>query len=78
MPYEYIRHQVDVRLTSKAVEVFYHNHRIASHVRVRNQEGQVITVLDHMPEKHQKYLLLSGGSKLNYLSVNQEIGRIKG
>lgn len=62
VPYEYIRHQVDVRLTSKTVEVFYHNHRIASHVRVRNQEGQVITVLDHMPEKHQKYLLLSGDS----------------
>lgn len=60
VPYEYIRHQVDVRLTSKMVEVFYHNHRIASHVRIRNMGGQVITTPEHMPEKHQKYLEVSG------------------
>ena len=40
VPYEYIRHQVDVRITSKTIEVYYHNHRIASHVRVRGQEGK--------------------------------------
>lgn len=60
VPYEYIRHQVDVRLTSKIVEVFYHNHRIASHLRVLGKEGQVITVPEHMPEKHQKYLEING------------------
>lgn len=59
VPYEYIRHQVDVRITSKTVEVFYHNNRIASHIRVRGQEGQVITVPDHMPEKHKQYLALN-------------------
>lgn len=59
VPYEYIRHQVDVRITGKTVEVFYHNHRIASHIRVRDQEGQVITVPDHMPEKHKQYLAVS-------------------
>jgi hypothetical protein len=59
VPYEYIRHQVDVRTTSKIVEVFYHNHRIASHVRVRGQENQVITVAEHMPEKHQRYLAVN-------------------
>ena len=60
VPYEYIRHEVDVRTTSKIVEVFYHNYRIASHVRVRNNEGQVITVPEHMPEKHKRYLAING------------------
>jgi len=59
VPYEYIRHQVDVRTTSKTIEVFYHNHRIASHIRMRGQEGQIITVRDHMPEKHKQYLAVS-------------------
>ena len=59
VPYEYLRHKVDVRLTSKIIEVFYHNHRITSHVRIRNQEGQVITVVDHMPDKHKQYLALN-------------------
>lgn len=59
MPFEYIRHKVDVRMTSKIIEVFFHNHRIASHVRVRNQEDQVITVPDHMPEKHKRYLTVN-------------------
>lgn len=59
VPFEYIRHKVDVRMTSKIIEVFFHNHRIASHVRVRNQEDQVITVPDHMPEKHKRYLTVN-------------------
>lgn len=60
VPYEYIRHKADVRMTSKIIEVFYHNHRIASHVRVRGKEGQIVTLPDHMPEKHKQYMALSG------------------
>jgi hypothetical protein len=59
VPYEYIRHQVDVRMTSKTVEVFCHNHRVASHVRVRGQEGQIVIMPDHMPEKHKRYLAVN-------------------
>ena len=62
VPYEYIQHQVDVRITSKTVEVFYHHLRIASHVRNRHQENQYITVPEHMPEKHQRYLNMSSES----------------
>lgn len=60
VPYEYIRHQVDVRVTSKVVEVFYQSLRIASHVRVMGQQGRIVTVPDHMPEKHRKYLAMNG------------------
>lgn len=62
VPYEYIQHQVDVRITSKTVEVFYHHLRIASHIRNRHQENQYITVPEHMPEKHQRYLNMSSES----------------
>ncbi|OAA91882.1 hypothetical protein WY13_00284 [Clostridium ljungdahlii] len=55
VPYEYIKHKVDVRITRNIVEVFFNNHRIASHVRLHGREGQYSTIVEHMPEDHQKY-----------------------
>lgn len=57
VPYEYIRHEVDVRVTSKTVEVFYSNHRIASHVRLHGLPEKRSTVPEHMPENHRQYLI---------------------
>lgn len=56
VPYEYIRHQVDVRVTTHIIEVFFHNHRICSHPRIHGREGQYSTVTEHMPQEHQQYL----------------------
>lgn len=55
IPYEYIGRKVDIRTTEKCVEVFYHNQRIASHVRVFNTADPVY-VPEHMPEAHRRYL----------------------
>lgn len=33
VPYEFIGKKVDIRVTENSIEVFYHNNRIASHVR---------------------------------------------
>lgn len=55
VPYEYIKHKVDVRITSKVVEVFFNNHRICSHPRLHGRPGQYSTVTEHMPEDHKKY-----------------------
>lgn len=55
VPYEYIGRKVDIRTTEKCVEVFYHNQRIASHVRVFNTADPVY-VPEHMPEAHRRYL----------------------
>ncbi len=55
VPYEYIKHKVNVRVTRFIIEVFYHNHRIYSHPRLRGVIGQYSTVVDHMPENHKKY-----------------------
>jgi hypothetical protein len=56
VPYEYIKHKVDVRVTRNVIEVFYHNHRICSHPRLYGCVGQYSTNDAHMPEDHQKYI----------------------
>ena len=43
-----------MRLTQRAVEIFYDHKRIASHVR-NSQRGFHITVSAHMPKAHQRY-----------------------
>lgn len=55
VPYEYIKRLVDVRITSRIIEVFYNSIRIASHARIFGNPGQYQTHLDHMPAQHQKY-----------------------
>jgi transposase len=55
VPYEYIKHKVDVRLTRGMTEVFYQGNRIASHRRLYGHPGQYSTVIEHMPEKHRQY-----------------------
>jgi|ADurb_Val_02_Slu_FD_contig_123_17454_length_3702_multi_3_in_0_out_1_3 transposase len=56
VPYEYIKRQVDVRITRNIVEVFYNNHRIASHRRIQGRLGQYSTADTHMPPDHQTYI----------------------
>jgi len=55
VPYEYIKHKVDVRLTAHMVEIFYQGKRIASHKRLYGFPGQYSTNVEHMPEKHRQY-----------------------
>jgi transposase len=56
VPYEYIKHKVDVRVTRNVIEVFFNNHRICSHPRLYGRTGQYSTVDEHMPENHKKYV----------------------
>lgn len=56
VPYEYIKHKVDVRMTRGVIEVFYNNHRICSHPRLHGRPGQYHTVEEHMPEKHKQFV----------------------
>ena len=55
VPYEFIGKKVDIRATENSIEVFYHNNRIASHVR-RLYSPEPIYVPEHMPENHRKFL----------------------
>jgi transposase len=56
IPYEYIKHEVDIRITQKIIEVFFKNFRIASHMRLEGKEGQLSTLPEHMPIHHKHYL----------------------
>ncbi|AQQ54192.1 transposase [Planococcus lenghuensis] len=56
VPYEYIKHVVDVRITRTMIEVFFNNFRIASHKRYYGNEGHPTTVSEHMPAQHQQYV----------------------
>lgn len=56
VPYEFIKHRVDVRVTRTVLEVFFQNSRICSHVRLHGREGQYRTLPEHMPEEHRKYM----------------------
>ncbi|MGN6712766.1 IS21 family transposase [Anaerocolumna jejuensis] len=60
IPYEYIKRKVDVRITDKIIEIFFNHNRIASHRRLYGRKGQYSTILEHMPEDHQKYLEWNG------------------
>ena len=52
VPFKYIGQKVDLRITSKIVEIFSKGIRIASHL-VAECKGQYVTEIDHMPENHK-------------------------
>lgn len=54
-PYQLVRQEVDVRITSRMIEVFNKGHRIASHIR-SFKKGHFVTEMNHRPVSHQKYL----------------------
>ena len=47
---------VSVRVTRDAVEVFFHENRVAVHPRDRQRRHDPIMVRSHMPENHRQYL----------------------
>lgn len=55
VPYEFIGHSVDIRTTTKTIEVFFHNNRVASHIRrYGSSDPQILK--EHMPDNHKRYL----------------------
>jgi len=66
VPYDYIKHQVDIRITKNIIEVFYKNFRIASHKRLYGEIGQSSTNPDHMPNKHKQYINFNQDSVLDW------------
>lgn len=54
VPHALIGRRVDIRLTYRAVEIFFDHKRVASHIRSSQRSGH-ITVNEHMPKAHQRY-----------------------
>jgi transposase len=59
-PYEYIGKKVDIRVTSRMIEILYEGMRICSHPRTEIYLGKYITQEEHMPSNHQQYNAWSG------------------
>jgi len=55
VPYQLRREYLDVRLTGSIVEIFFHNKRIASHIRSYIKWGYT-TLTEHMPKSHKAYV----------------------
>lgn len=56
VPYEYIKHKVDLIIIRSILEVYYKKKRICSHRRLYGNPGQYSTNMDHMPLNHKKRL----------------------
>jgi len=56
VPYQLVKKKMEVRITHNTIEIFYKGKRIASHKRSYDQLKRYITVPEHMPKSHQKYL----------------------
>jgi transposase len=54
VPHRFARAEVEVRLTSRSVEVFARGERIAVHLR-SSGNGKHTTVQEHMPASHRRY-----------------------
>lgn len=55
VPYEYIKREVDVRITRNVVEVFFESMRICSHIRNYDRKEIYSTQESHMPPNHQQF-----------------------
>ena len=60
VPHEYIKREVDVRVTRNVVEVFHEGTRICSHVRLYDRQDRYSTQDGHMPPNHQQYVQWNG------------------
>jgi transposase len=53
VPYQYAHKQVEIRATTRSIEVFYGFERIAAHLRNYEPSKRYTTCFEHMPKKHQ-------------------------
>jgi Transposase and inactivated derivatives len=72
IPYEYIKHEVDVRITKRMIEVFYKNNRICAHKRLYGEKTTYSTITEHMPPKHQEY---GQWNKERFIAWSKVIGK---
>lgn len=68
VPYEFIGKEVDIRTSDRAIEVFYRNRRITSHMKVAYADDPIY-LPEHMPEKHRKYLQYNSESFLEWSQI---------
>lgn len=56
VPYEYINRQVDVKLSSDMVVIYFNHMWLTSHKRLYGKFGQISTIREHMPDNHKLFI----------------------
>jgi len=56
VPYEYINRQVDVKLSSDMVAIYFNHMWLTSHKRLYGKFGQISTMREHMPDNHKLFV----------------------
>lgn len=68
VPYRYVSKKVEVRASTRTVQIYYKNTKIAEHIRLYTSKGRYSTIPEHMPKKHEgisKDKLISWGAKIH-------------
>ena len=68
VPFQYISKKLQVKVTSKLVEIYDGDKRVCSHLRLTGRSGQYQTQIDHMPDSHQQYLKWDEGRFIHWAS----------
>ncbi|MDD4201061.1 MAG: IS21 family transposase [Eubacteriales bacterium] len=69
VPYQLVKEQLDVRFTATTIEALFKNRRVATHMR-SYKRGAHITLAEHMPKAHQKYLEWTPSRILDWAGKN--------
>jgi transposase len=56
VPYQLVGQEVDIRVTAATVEIFHEGLRVTSHPRCFAETQKAVTIAEHRPKAHQKYL----------------------
>lgn len=56
VPFDLIGQQVSLKTTRKLVEIYFHQERMAVHIRKMTPQREPIVKLEHMPAEHQAYM----------------------
>ncbi len=75
VPFQYAKQQATVIYTSKNVEVYIDNQRVATHKRVYYTGSQQYqTKMEHMPRSHREWKKAKGFDAAYFLSQAEQIG----
>ena len=75
VPYQYVGKQAHVVYTSKTLEVFVNQHRIATHRRLSPHDtNRYQTLEQHMPRNHQEWRKAQGYDAAYFIGQAQKIG----
>ena len=55
VPYQYLKKEVQIRITSRVIEIDDKNVRIATHPRILSGVNKYVTNKEHMPDNHRAY-----------------------